>query len=436
MTRVIVLALAAAAPAEQQPLTLAEAVDRALAASASLAQAQALERAADADGRATRSGRLPQVEVSAGYTRQSDVPELTLAIPGAPPRTIFPNIPDNYRLRLGASLPLYTGGRVSSLIDAADGERTAAGRDVESVRADVVLETTTAYWSLVVARDTERVLTEALAAYDAHLTDARNREAVGMAARNEVLAVQVERDRAELTRLRAAGAAEAALANLVRLVGFPPGTRVVPAEPPVPATDPPEELETLVARALVARPERASLAARVESAGLRAQGERAARLPQLVLSAGYDYANPNRRILPPEARWKDAWDVSLAVTWSVFDGGRASSAVARAEARAEAAERQLEDLDGRIRQQVTERRLGLTTAQAAVRVAESGLAAARENRRVAAERYRAGVVPSSELLDAEVALLRAGLDEAEALAQVRLAMAALDRAVGAASAGR
>jgi hypothetical protein len=40
------------------------------------------------------------------------------------------------------------------------------------------------------------------------------------------------------------------------------------------------------------------------------------------------------------------------------------------------------------------------------------------------------VSPSSELLDAEVGLLRAGLDRAEALARLRLAVADLDRAVG------
>jgi hypothetical protein len=40
------------------------------------------------------------------------------------------------------------------------------------------------------------------------------------------------------------------------------------------------------------------------------------------------------------------------------------------------------------------------------------------------------VILSSELLDAEVALLRAGLDRTEALASTRLSAAALDRAVG------
>ena len=65
-----------------------------------------------------------------------------------------------------------------------------------------------------------------------------------------------------------------------------------------------------------------------------------------------------------------------------------------------------------------------------MQVAARSVEAAQESRRVSSERYRAGVIPSSELLDAEVALLRAGLDRAEAQARLRLARASLDRAVG------
>ena len=59
-----------------------------------------------------------------------------------------------------------------------------------------------------------------------------------------------------------------------------------------------------------------------------------------------------------------------------------------------------------------------------------GLESATESRSVAADRYREGVIPSSELLDAETALERAELARTEALASVRLTAAALDRAVG------
>jgi outer membrane protein TolC len=282
----------------------------------------------------------------------------------------------------------------------------------------------------VTSRETERVLSDALAAYEAHLRDARNRREFGLAASNEVLAVQVERDRAELARLRAGSAAALAGADLARLLDLRPETRVEPVEPLERPAAPDPDVEALVAAALAARDDRAALLARVAAADAQTRVERAARLPQVAAAAGLDYANPNRKILPPEPRWNDTWDVSLSLSLNVFDGGRTSAAVARAQARAEAARQRLEELDRRIRLQVTHAALDLQTAQAAVAVAERALEAARENSRVAADRYREGLIPSAELLDAETGLLRAGLDRTEALAQVRMATAALDRAAG------
>ena len=61
------------------------------------------------------------------------------------------------------------------------------------------------------------MLREAVTSYEAHITDAQHRVEYGVAARNEVLAVQVERDRAELARLQAENAAAISEADLLRL---------------------------------------------------------------------------------------------------------------------------------------------------------------------------------------------------------------------------
>ncbi|OFV85937.1 MAG: hypothetical protein A2V74_00510 [Acidobacteria bacterium RBG_16_70_10] len=438
-TLALFLALGPAVPApaaEVVRLTVEEAVARALEASPRLARLRALGAAAEAERRGARAERWPQVELGAGYTRRSEVPELRIVSPTQDPTqpiqlvTIFPNIQDNYRLRAGVLWPLYTGGRIAGQIQAAEQGHTAAGHDLRAGRADLILEVKAAYWGLATAREDVRVRQETIRAFDAHLEDARNRERFGMAARNEVLAVQVERDRAELDRLRADAASELAEANLRRLLDLPPATRVETAEPAEAAPTGPADLEALVAEAQAARPDRAALLARVTGAEARVAIERGARLPQLALGGGYTYANPNRDIVPPEATWKDTWDVGVSLAWSVFDGGRRSAAEARARAEADAAREQLRELDRAIRLEVTQRTLELRTAEALLAVAERSLESAQENRRVAADRYREGVIPSSELLDAETALERAELARTEALASVRLTAAALDRAVG------
>lgn len=411
-------------------ISLADAIGQARKASPRLGQLDALRRSSDAAVRGARAARLPQLDLSAAYTRSSNVPELTIGVPGGGARTIFPNIPDTYRARAGFSVPLYTGGRLEGALDAARQQYAAAEKELEAGEHELLLEVATAYWSLVTARETARVLAEAVASYDAHLADARNRAELGMAARNELLAVRVERDHAELSRLRAASEAEIAQANLRRLLGVAPATRLEATDPVTAPEALAEPVEALVTSALQARPEIASLRSRIAAAAGAIRIARAAARPQASFSAGYDYANPNTRILPLTAAWKGTWSAGVAISVTAFDGGRTAAAAAQAQAEADGLRLQLEDLEARVRLEVTSRVLELDTARAALAVADRNLDAAHESARVSQDRYREGLIPSSELLDAEAALLRAGLDHTATAAQLRMILASLDRAVG------
>jgi outer membrane protein TolC len=427
------LSLSAQLAAQETPLTLQEAVERAQAQAPRLLQLASLKDAADAATRGARGGRWPSLELSAAYTYNSDVPELEIVSPGPPPTRllVFPNINNQYKTRASVNLPLYTGGRVGGGIQGATAQASAAGGDLEAARHDLTLETRTAYWSLVSARESERVLAEAVGAFEAHLRDAQNRATFGLAARNEVLLVQVERDRAELSRIQAQNGSAIANANLQRLLGLPPAARVVPTEPRAAADaigDSPDT-EALVEKALRARPEIAALRARVDAAAATARVAHSSRRPQLYLHSAYDYALPNSKILPLTPEWKGTWYAGASLVWNVFDGGRTSASAAQAEAQQQALLRTLEDLVQRIRLEVTARTLDLATARSAVTVAERNLEAARENLRVSKERYREGVILSSDLLDAETALQRAGLDETSAAVSLRLALANLERAI-------
>jgi len=410
-------------------LTLEEAIDRAIAHAPRLRQLGARESAAERAVSEAQAGEKPQVELSAGYTRYSDVPEFVVATIEGGTEALFPNIPDNARARVGASYPLYTGGRTGGEVEAARGEMRSAEDRLEAARRDLVLETREAYWGLVTSEQLVAVLAENLTAFEAHLVDARNRERFGLAARNEVLAVEVERDRAELDRLRAETSSRLARANLARLLGLGPEEMVEPAENLSPFAVSAEDSEALVSLALQNRPELSALRAQVAAAEARARVEKSTILPQVSVGAGYIYAHPNARYLPPVAEWNDNWEVGVNMALNLFDGGRASAGEARARAEAEATRAELADLEERIRLEVLSALLEVENAEASVEVSGRALEAATESRRVAADRYREGVLLSSELLDAEVALLRAGLDRTQALAAQHLAAAALDRAL-------
>jgi outer membrane protein TolC len=280
------------------------------------------------------------------------------------------------------------------------------------------------------SRENARVLTEAVASYESHLKDARNRQELGLAASNETLAVTVEREQAELARLQAENGTAVALANLLRLVGLPPGTVVELDQAPEANASTPSEAEELAKRAAAGRPELEALRARIRSLEATQKVARSVSRPQAGLEAGWDYTNPNLRYVPWEAKFRSSWSLGVGVTWKVLDGGRSSASAAQAQAQADALRAQLSDLESRIRLDVTTRRLELDTALAGRVVARRGIEAGRDGLRVARDRYKEGVLSSSELLDAETRLLRAELDASLTEARIQIAAANLARAVG------
>lgn len=411
-------------------LTLDDAIARARATSARLASLSALSHAAGEGVRGAQALRRPELEASAAYARNANVPELILAFPGQAPRTIFPNLPNTWRTHVGATLPLYTGGRTEAAIDAATETERATGSDRAAAANDLGAETHVAYVSVLVSRETARVLAAAVASYDAHLTDAKNRQDLGLIASHEVLAVTVERERAELGRVQAENATAVATANLRRLVGLPAGTPLELDPAPKPEAATVADTAELVKRATAARPEIEALRARIRAMEANAKIATAATRPQAGLSAGYDFSNPNSRILPLTGTWNDTWSVGLAVNWKILDGGKSDAAAAQARAQADALRAQLSDLESRIAFDVTARRLDVDSAIAGRAVAQRSIEAARDALRVARDRFREGVLTSTELLDTETRLLRAELEATQTEGQIQVATAQLNRAIG------
>jgi outer membrane protein TolC len=104
--------------------------------------------------------------------------------------------------------------------------------------------------------------------------------------------------------------------------------------------------------------------------------------------------------------------------------------MAEAAANQRAVTERLAEFDSMLAFEVRQRQLDLEAAREAIRAATDEVAAAAEARRVVAERFKAGLVSTTEVLDAQQALLVAQFDRTRALAAARLAEARLDRALG------
>ena len=425
----LVLTTTAAARAQEGPLrlTLDEAIARADRNSYRLAELRARVDGAAASVDASEAAARPSIAALAGYTRTNHVDEYTL--PLQPFNPLYPDVPNNYRARVEFQWPIFTAGRFDALQRSAGAERDAAGFDLQAARLDARLEATRAFWALVTATQAESVVQRALDTLDAHLRDLRSRLDQGLIPPNDVLSAEAQRSHQQVMVIDARNLRQVAKADLRRVIGEDSG-REVEAAPAATDATLPGPSPASVQMALEQRPERRAIASRIEAARDREAAVAAMAKPQIAVAGGYDEARPNPRIFPRVDDWNPSWDLSVNVTWSLWDGGRRRAEEAEAAAATRALSARSADFDRQLAFEVEQRRLEVDSAIAAIGAADSGIKAAQEAQRVLGERFTAGVATNTDVLDSQTDLLQAELDRTRAVAAARLALARLDRAMG------
>src|SRR5688500_15208945 len=195
-TLTILLAFSAAAPCAASaqeaalPLTLEAALERGQRHSLRLVEMHSRVEAAEAAEAGRRAADRPLLAALGGYTRTNHVDEFTIVAPGQPTRTLYPDVPDNYRARLDLQWPIYSGGRADALVRAARAEAGAATAETAVTRADLRLEVSRVFWAVVTGRATVTVLEQAVSRAEANVADARARLTAGLVPPNEVASAE------------------------------------------------------------------------------------------------------------------------------------------------------------------------------------------------------------------------------------------------------
>ena len=425
------------APAGSGPpdtLTAEAAVRRALADNPAVEARRQRRRAATASVQEARSGWFPTLRGAAQYRRLSDNVDYTVDLPSLPggggqPVTFAPAILNRYSARASLEQPLFTGFRVSNQLDAAQARRGAARARVEATRQTVAYETRVAYWRLYEAQSRAEAAADALRQIERRLVDVRNRRTQGMATEADVLRVRARRDQVRVERIRARNAVQSARRALNEEMGRPVDAPVVLADTVRvgPATP---DSTGLVARARAQRPDLESLRETLRARAAEVDVAQSGWYPQVSLTGSYLYARPNEQLFPPEERFEGTWEAGVQLSWQLSLGRRTDAAVDRARARRLAARYELRDRRRSAGVEVKTQLEAVAQAREAVRAAGTSVRSARAAYRSVQSRYDEGMVPVSDLLDAERALREARARLATAQADLARARAALDRALG------
>ncbi len=425
LATVIVLAFQAATVLAAQPWTLEAAVDYALAHNPRARIALHRMDAANAVLGEASAAFMPSLQLRSGYMRTNN-PMLAFGAilnqQAFSPALDFNNVPDTDDANVTGrvSVPLYAGGANVAGLRGAEANLAAADVERAAVANQLSFEVVRTLYSIVKSREFVRATEAGVRAFEKNLEVARNRLEAGTLLRTDVLDVEVRLARAREDLLQARNAealAERALRNLLGIEEDDPGEFVVAGS--VPALPPPASPDYRQ------RPELAAAAARVRAAEAALEQAQGGYLPRVdaFADAGYDRG------------WEfdnGAWNYTagVALQWNLWDGNRTRSRVARARAELEQAREQRRQLELAIGLEVKQAQLQLDEARQRLTVSEHAVVSAAESAELTRSLFEQGLAISTQLIDAEAALIAVRVRRAEAEADLRIAIAALRKAVG------
>lgn len=324
---------------------------------------------------------------------------------------------------LRALLPLYTGGKLRSIVRRAQALYQAAGADLATLRLNVALDARVRYYQALQAEDLAKVYEQVVATEEENVRVARDLYEQGKIALFDVLRAQTELANAIQQLTSARNAHEAALVSLKATLGVD-----LSSTPELIATEvssvalPP--LAGLLREAEARRPELAALNERVTAARQSARAARAAYRPQIYAVGAEDFFSGT------DISSGNGAAVGVVASLPILDGGARRSAVRAAEAQADREQAARHSMRLQVREEVVTAWLRTQTEQQNVITSQTALAQAEEDYRIATERYRAGKSIIVELYDVLTALVKAQTNAVNARHDLTIAHAELQRAIG------
>jgi outer membrane protein TolC len=290
---------------------------------------------------------------------------------------------------------------------------------------DTTLDVKTAFYDVLRARASVKVVQETIDQLNAHLADAEKSYKAGAIAKFDVLRAQTELANVQQSLIAAQNGAELASAAFNNVLGRPldmpvelvDAGELKPAEP---------ELTQCVDVACRARPEILRAETQVQYTDAVAQAARLESKPKFWVK--WDY---NRNL---DANSFDtlasSWKAVVGGTISLYDGGATRAATKKAESDARTARSMMEQAMQAVKLDAQQSYLSLQESKERINAATQALVEAKESKRLADLRYKGGLSTQVEVLDAQAALTLAQTNYVTAQYDCQVALAKLEHAVG------
>jgi outer membrane protein len=366
-----------------------------------------------------KSAIIPNVNSTAGYQQNAD--------------EISTNGRDEaWAVDITARQILWAGGGVTASIKAQKLALDAAVLELKSVINDALFEVRVRFYTVLVNRERIKVQEESVDLLQKQLQDVKNRFDAGTVSNFEVLRAEVALANAQPDLITARNDFRVSIEELRQSLGFVTSSDANINRVPEflggldykPTTF---ELKSALTTAREQRPDLQRIVKLSEAAEQGVKVQRSGYQPKVSAFGAYDWRQS------PAGSTKssqDGWTIGLSSAWNIFDGRATQGRVVQARSLLEQTKLSLAEAGLSVDVDV---RRAISTFQGAIELAEASgkvVEQATEAVRLANARFSAGTATQLDVLQTQVALTDAKLNQLRAYYTYNVAVAATRRAMG------
>ncbi len=403
-------------------LTLEDAISRGLRQNLGLFLGQQGTRTADAARLNSRSGLLPNINVSVSDIGQ----QINLKAFGFPP---FPGIPvvvgpfNVFDARISVSQAILSLPALRRNRAGAENLR-AAQLSYQDARDTVVLGVAGLYLQAIAGQARIDAVQAQFKTAQALYQRAVDMKQAGVTPGIDVLRAQVEMQAQQQRVIFYQNDFEKQKLGLARAIGLPVGQPFTLADQVAYTPPPALTVEQALQQAFESRADFRSAEAAVSAAEYAKRAATAERLPGLQFEGNYGAIGPR----PYDSHGTVVAGVTLTIP--VYRAGRTDADILQADSALEQRKAELADLRAGVEEQIRASLLDLKASGDQVAVAQSAVKLAAEQLKQAEDRFSAGVADNIEVVQAQEAVATANENNISALFAYNLAKASLARALG------
>ncbi len=382
---------------------------------------------AEGDVGQARSGALPNISLSSGYTHNFKIATAFIETPDGVQEFQF-GFGNNWEVALSLRQAIFEGGKVWTAYSIAKQYKKYTQALADQVAAGVLYQGEVLFYQVILSQAQLAVLLDAMNTYTHNVEVVEQLHSKGLVSRFELLRARTEQANLRPQILKAESDVRLAGKRLKSFLGLPLNeeieideTRADTSLAGLP------ELQWFIDTAVVGRPEMQQSELMVDMRGKAVTVARAGYLPNLSAISQYAWQSSSDDFKLDD-NTTESFTAGLQLSWNVFDGGRTRGEVGKAKAELRQAEFNRMDLTDQVTLEVEQAYDRLLQAKKSIDMQGQTIAQAEEGLRIANLRYEAGEGTLLEVLSAQTALSEARTSLEVALFSFRNARASLRQA--------